>query len=247
MSAPIIGICTDHVSHVINEKFDRSYLKLYPQYVDSVVRAGGTPLVIPITADAESVRPLLGLVQGVVLIGSDDYPPQWFGKQPLPTDDPCTPQRAEFDRAFIRMLYDQTSLPVLAVCGGMQLTVIHCGGTLVQHLPDFTELEHRRGPDFYRYHDIEIEPGTVLRKAVGKARINVNTVHHQAADKVKPPLRITARAPDGVIEAVEFTNHPFRVGVQWHPERMLDDKPMQNLWQAFVAACRGPVTTPGSA
>lgn len=237
MAKPVIGICTDHVSQVVNPQFDRSYLKLYPQYVDSVVRAGGTPLVIPIVPDAESVRPLLALVRGVVLIGSDDYPSQWYGKQPLPTDDPCTPQRAAFDRAFMRILYEETMLPVLAVCGGMQLTVIHTGGTLVQHLPDVTKLEHRRGPDFYRYHDTDIVPGTVLHRAMGVDRLNTITVHHQSAEVVKPPLRVAAHATDGVIEAVEFTNHPFRVGVQWHPERMADSEPTQRLWKAFIAAC----------
>ncbi|MBE7491169.1 MAG: gamma-glutamyl-gamma-aminobutyrate hydrolase family protein [Planctomycetes bacterium] len=237
MTRPVIGICMDHVRDVPNPAFDRSYLKLYPQYVDRVVEAGGTPLVIPIVPDVASVKPLLGLVRGVVLIGSDDYPAQWFGKQPLPTDDPCTPQRAAFDREFIRVLYDETDLPVLAVCGGMQLTVIHTGGTLIQHLPDHTKLEHRRGPDFYRYHDVDIEPGTLLHRAVGVTRMNVITVHHQAAEVVKPPLKVTARATDGVIEAVEFTNHRFRVGVQWHPERMPESEPMRKLWRAFVAAC----------
>jgi putative glutamine amidotransferase len=234
---PVIGICTDHVSQVVNPTFDRSYLKLYPQYVDSVVRAGGTPLVIPIVPDTESVRPLLGLVQGVVLIGSDDYPSQWYGKKPLPTDESCTPERATFDRAFIRMLYEETTLPVFAICGGMQLTVIHTGGTLVQHLPDVTQLEHRRGPDFYRYHDIDVVPGSVLHRALGVDRMNVITVHHQAPETVKLPLKVTARATDGVIEGVEFSDHKFRVGVQWHPERMPESEPTQRLWKAFIAAC----------
>jgi putative glutamine amidotransferase len=237
MNRPVIGICTDHVSQVVNANFDRSYLKLYPQYVDSVVRAGGTPLVIPIVPDVEAVKPLLALVQGIVLIGSDDYPSQWYGKPPLPTDDPCTPERAAFDRSFVRVLYEETKLPVFAICGGMQLTVILGGGTLVQHLPDVTKLEHRRGPDFYRYHDVEITPGTVLHRALGVERLSVITVHHQAPETVKPPLVVSARATDGVIEAVEFPNHRFRVGVQWHPERMPESEPTRQLWKAFIAAC----------
>lgn len=238
VTRPVIGICMDHVQDVPNPAFDRSYLKLYPQYVECVIAAGGTPLVIPIVNDPQQVRPLLSLVQGVVTIGSDDYPAAWFGKPTLPTDDPCTPQRAAFDRAFVRMLFEETDLPVLAVCGGMQLAVIHYGGTLVQHLPDHTTLEHRRGPDFYRYHDIDIEPGTTMHAALGTTRTNVNTVHHQAAEAVQPPLRVCARAPDGTIEGIEFTNHRFRLGTQWHPERMAESEPMRRLWQAFVDACR---------
>lgn len=236
MTKPLIGICTDHVRHFPSPDRDRSYLKLYPQYCNAIIAAGGTPLVIPIVPNVDSIRPLLGLVQGVMLIGSDDYPAEWFGGETLPTDVPVTPERAEFDRALAQVLYDETELPVFAICGGMQLTAIFSGGKIIQDLPN-EPLEHRSGKDGFRKHSVKFESGSVFERAIGRREIEVNSLHHQAVESVGERLSISARAPDGVIEAIEFNDHPFRVGVQWHPERM-DDQNMRKLFEAFVAEAR---------
>lgn len=238
MNKPLIGICTDHVVHFPHPNLDRSYLKLYPSYVHAVLKAGGTPLVIPIVDNVEDIRPLLSLVRGVVMIGSDDYPSEWYGKPTLPTDKPCTPQRAAFDRPFARLLYEETRLPVLAVCGGMQLAGIHSGGALIQDLPN-KGVEHRAATDGTRTHGVEVAPGSLLARVTGATALTVNTLHHQAVERTGPRLKATAWAPDGVIEAVEWTDHPFRIGLQWHPERMPEDAAMQKLWRAFVDAARG--------
>lgn len=236
MTKPLIGICTDHVRHFPTPDRDRSYLKLYPQYCNAIVAAGGTPLVIPIVPSVDSIRPLLGLVQGVMLIGSDDYPAEWFGGKTLPTDVPVTPERAAFDREFVKVLYDETDLPVFAICGGMQLTAIFSGGKLIQDLPA-EPLEHRAGKDGFRQHSVAIEPASVFERVFGEREVEVNSLHHQAVEAVGERLKVSARAPDGVIEAIEFKNHPFRIGVQWHPERMTDTY-MPKLFEAFVAEAR---------
>ena len=232
MTKPLIGICTDHVRHFPSPDRDRSYLKLYPQYCNSIIEAGGTPLVIPIVPSVDDIRPLLSLVEGVMLIGSDDYPAEWFGGETLPTDVPVTHERAKFDRELVKLLYDETDLPVFGICGGMQLTAIFSGGRIIQDLPA-EPLEHRAGKDGFRRHEISVEPGSVLENALGLSRLEVNSLHHQAVESVGERLRISARASDGVVEAIEFKDHPFRVGVQWHPERM-DDQNMRKLFQAFV-------------
>ncbi|MBZ0137918.1 MAG: gamma-glutamyl-gamma-aminobutyrate hydrolase family protein [Planctomycetes bacterium] len=236
MTKPLIGICTDHVRHFPSPDRDRSYLKLYPQYCNAIIAGGGTPLVIPIVPDVQDIKPLLGLVQGVMLVGSDDYPAEWFGGKTLPTDVPVTPERATFDRAFVQVLYDETELPVFAICGGMQLTAIFSGGTLIQDLPS-QPLEHRAGKDGFRKHTVSIEAGSVLERVFGASEVEVNSLHHQAVESVGERLIVSARAPDGVIEAIEFKDHPFRIGVQWHPERM-DDSNMRKLFAAFVAEAR---------
>lgn len=238
MMKPLIGISVDHVRHFPQPDRDRSYLKLYPQYCNAIVAAGGTPLVIPIVPDVDDIRPLVDLVQGVVIVGGDDYPPEWFGKRAAPTDNPVTQERAEFDKRFADLVFGETDLPVLGVCGGMQLSAIWSGGTLVQNLPAKGPIIHRAGKDGYRYHDIDIVPDSVFARAVGATRIRVNSLHHQAVEYVKDPLVVSARAPDGVVEVVEFKDHPFRVGVQWHPERMDGDDHMQRLFRAFVIAAR---------
>jgi putative glutamine amidotransferase len=232
MRKPLIGITTDHVRHFAQPDRDRSYLKLYPQYCTAVIAAGGTPLVIPVVPDVQDIRPLLDLVQGVIIVGGDDYPAEWYGRQALETDVPVTRERAEFDRAFARLLFEETDLPVLGVCGGMQLTAIWAGGTLVQHLGEGV---HRDGKEGFTRHQVDVEPASAFGKALGVDRIEVNSQHHQAVESVAGPLRVCARAPDGVVEALEFADHPFRIGIQWHPERMPDDPYMANLFKAFVA------------
>ncbi|MCA8911127.1 MAG: gamma-glutamyl-gamma-aminobutyrate hydrolase family protein [Planctomycetes bacterium] len=233
MTKPLIGICTDHVRCFPQPDRDRSYLKLYPTYANAVIAAGGTPLVIPVVPRADDIRALLDLVQGVILVGGDDYPPEWYGKTPLPTDVLVTPERASFDREFTPMLYEQTDLPVLGVCGGMQMTAIWAGGTLLQHIGEGV---HRDGKTGFKRHKISIDPASRFAKIIGATEIEVNSQHHQAIESVAGPLVVSAKAPDGVIEAIEFTDHPWRIGLQWHPERMTDDARMQALFQSFVAA-----------
>ena len=241
MRKPLIGITTDHVRHFPQPDRDRSYLKLYPQYCTAVIAAGGTPVVIPVVPNAEEIRPLLELVQGVIIVGGDDYPAEWYGKQTIATDVPVTPQRASFDRAFAKMLYEETDLPVLGVCGGMQLTAIWAGGKLIQHLGEGV---HRDGKEGFTRHKVEVEAGSAFAKALGATSIEVNSQHHQAVESVAGPLKVCAKAPDGVIEALEFTDHPFRIGIQWHPERMPDNPQMQNLFKALIAAAAAHLNVP---
>jgi putative glutamine amidotransferase len=206
-----------------------------------VIAAGGTPVVIPIVPDAEDIRPLLELVQGVIIVGGDDYPAEWYGKQTIATDVPVTPQRASFDRAFAKMLFEETDLPVLGVCGGMQLAAIWAGGSLTQHLGEGV---HRDGKEGFARHALEIKPGSVFAKAIGATQIEVNSQHHQAVEKVAGSLVVSATAPDGVIEAIEFADHPFRIGIQWHPERMPESPQMQNLFRALIAAAGARMNVP---
>lgn len=232
MSKPIIAICTDHVTHFPVPGRDRSYLKLYPQYAQAVLAGGGTPMVLPMLDDVNELRPLLEVARGVMLVGADDYPAEWYGKATAPTDGPVTPVRAAFDRAFIRLLMDETDLPVFGVCGGMQLMTIHAGGTLVQDLPSVGKQGHKE-PDQPQAHEISITGG-VFAEVFGKST-TVNSMHHQAVEKPGRNQQVTATAPDGVAEAMQHTDHRFRIGVQWHPERMLHEPGMVRLFQAFVA------------
>lgn len=230
----------DYIVEIAPSGRDRSYLKQYPQYAQSVARAGGVPLALPILSDPEDLRPALEMLGGVVLVGSDDYPAQWYGQQPHPANRPCAPQRSEFDRRFVAMLYDQTTLPVLAICGGMQITAIHYGGALVQDIPSLggrivhSDKTSKSGAT----HQVEIAPDSVLARGMGGTTCVVNSLHHQAVAAAPGGWRATAVAQDGIIEAMEDPSHRFRVGTQWHPERM-NDKPARCLWRAFVDAASG--------
>jgi putative glutamine amidotransferase len=237
MTRPLIAVCTDHVAHFPSPDRDRSYLKLYPEYCHSVHNAGGTPMPLPIMPELDDVMPLLELAAGVVLIGADDYPAEWFNAKPQPTDVPVTPQRAKFDRVLIQWLLDESHLPVLGICGGMQLMAIHSGGRMIQDLPTDGEIIHRSGPDGYRRHDIDIEPDSHLARMFGATRMEVNSLHHQGVETPGEGWRVSARAPDGLIEAIEQPGDPLRIGVQWHPERMTQAE-MAPLFEGFIQACK---------
>jgi putative glutamine amidotransferase len=129
-------------------------------------------------------------------------------------------------------------LPVLGVCGGAQLLNIALGGTLVQHIPSHRPRagEHRRQGGSDSLHTVQVEEGSRLAAIVGAGALETNSSHHQAIDAVAPGLRVVARAPDGITEAVERSNGSLLLGVQWHPERLADRAPHLALFEALVQA-----------
>ena len=131
-------------------------------------------------------------------------------------------------------------MPILAICRGTQAINVVRGGTLHQHLPELsTEIAHRqRTPGDQTSHPVEIEPGSRLAQALGATRVDVNSFHHQAIDALGEGLRVSARAPDGTIEAVEDPRRPFLIGVQWHAETLVHRPYEAALFERFVDACR---------
>jgi putative glutamine amidotransferase len=126
---------------------------------------------------------------------------------------------------------------MLGVCLGCQVINVHRSGSLIQFLPDLPDkLEHRKLNDVVLRHDVTISPDSVLALAVRKTQISVNTYHKQAVDTVGRGLRVTARAPDGVIEAIEDPTMPLLVGVQWHPERISSEPEHSAIFKMLVEA-----------
>jgi putative glutamine amidotransferase len=124
---------------------------------------------------------------------------------------------------------------VLAICMGQQLINVVYGGTLIQHIE--TEIQHTRvEPGLDRFHSVTVEEDSLLHRILGARELEVNSSHHQAVDRLAPGLRVLARAPDGIVEAVQMTDKRFFIGVQWHPERLMDRPEQQQLFEAFVAA-----------
>ena len=134
------------------------------------------------------------------------------------------PDRQKFELALLAEV-EKRRTPILGVCLGSQLMNVHRGGSLVQFLPDDErdeKLEHRKMNDTSRRHPVNIQPGTILSKEVGKAEILVNTRHKQAIAKLGRGLHVNAKAPDGVIEGIEDPSMPLYLAVQWHPENLSD-------------------------
>jgi gamma-glutamyl-gamma-aminobutyrate hydrolase PuuD len=209
--------------------WDLDAVLLPRNYVDVLVSAGGTPVLLPaVPAAAAAVDAL----DGLVVTGGPDVDPAIYGAHPHRR---TAPPRAERDAAELAMLRRalERRIPVLAVCRGAQLLNVALGGTLVQHLPEVVGHDgHNPAPGVFGTTTVTLAAGSVVGSVVG-GRLRVACHHHQAVDRVADGLTVTGRAADGTVEAVELAGRAFAVGVQWHPEQ--DGKDVR-LFAALVAA-----------
>jgi gamma-glutamyl-gamma-aminobutyrate hydrolase PuuD len=201
-------------------------------------------LVAPILLDARlASEPELALdgLDGLVLPGGSDIEPGRYGARPNPRTQPPDPLRDEIECALLTAAIAR-GLPVLGICRGAQLLNVMRGGSLHQHLPDVVGTDiHMRRPDTMDgcTHDLEVFPDSRLAALVGAGPRTVVSHHHQGIDRLGEGLRVTARASDGVAEAIELDGSGLCLGVQWHPER---DGAADRLLAAFVAAVGAPVS-----
>lgn len=222
---------------LLSPDFEGRHFQLDRAYADAVAEAGGLPLVATYGAPVEK---LLDLAEGVVITGGAfDIPPSAYGDELRPGCGPLKEERTRFEWALLQGALER-GLPVLGVCGGMQLLNVVLGGTLVQDIPTEVAgaLSHeQKTPKDEPSHEIRIEEGSVLARAVGRAgEARVNSTHHQAVARLGRGLVVSATAPDGVIEAIEASTG-FVLGVQWHPERLLDSEPWNlAIYEALVRA-----------
>jgi len=227
---PRIGITT-YLEPTIWGVWERDASLLPRVYLDSVVAAGGVPLLLPPVGTDPTV---LDVLDGLIIAGGCDVDPSSYDAVPHPETVDTRPGRDEHEKVLIRAALDR-DLPLLAVCRGLQMLNVTLGGTLQQHLPDVVAHdEHRPSPAIFGTTEVKVEPGTLTARVFGD-RTSVQCYHHQAIDAVAPGLRVTARAGDGTVEAAEVDGHDFALGVQWHPEEDPDDL---RLFTALVAASR---------
>jgi putative glutamine amidotransferase len=219
-------------------------VRLNQSYVRALEGAGLLPLVVPPLDDADAARTILASVHGLVLTGGEDVHPARYGAEPHPATNPANPRRDAGELAFAeaaRLL----SRPTLAICRGIQVVNVALGGSLVQDITSQmpNALRHDAdAPRQARVHDVRVERDTVLARSLAAESIRVNSSHHQAVERLAPGLRLSAMAPDGVIEAAEWHGADWwMVGVQWHPEELVDTpEPWdRRLFAAFAAACAG--------
>ncbi|HVB30844.1 MAG TPA: gamma-glutamyl-gamma-aminobutyrate hydrolase family protein [Gemmatimonadaceae bacterium] len=215
-------------------------VRLNQRYTDALQRAGLIPVVVPPLAP-DAAHALLRRVDGLVLTGGEDVDPALFGAAPHPRADPPHPERDRSEIALTVAAHAQR-LPTLAICRGLQLVNVAFGGSLIQDIPAQRPhaLPHARDEDRgARVHGVTIDDGTRLAGALGATRLTVNSLHHQALDRIGRGLRVAARADDGIIEAAEWAGDEWwMVGVQWHPEE-LDQTPEawdRTLFGAFARA-----------
>ena len=210
-------------------------------YVEAVLRAGGVPVVLPPYFTPEGVARHTDACDGFVFTGGPDIDAARFGEESHPLMSPLPPQREEHDFALLEAVLAARK-PLLAICLGCQELSVMRGGTIIQDiLSEFPDaLQHSRKPvPTLTRHDATVEPGSLLASITGPGTISVNSSHHQAIRDPGEGLRVTAHAPDGIIEAIELIDHPFAVGLQWHPEYLVDEPTHLALFQGLVAACNG--------
>jgi putative glutamine amidotransferase len=207
-------------------------------YIESVRRAGGEPLVLEPGDDPhQSVERL----DGLLLSGGPDVDPGLYGETPHPTTV-VDRDRDSFEIPLSREAVAR-DLPLFAICRGVQVLNVAAGGTLVQDIPSAiqTDLDHRiPEPKHAAAHEVRITPDSVLASTLGEARqletCTVNSRHHQAVARVAPSFVVSAVSTDGVIEAIERPQSQFCVGVQWHPENFWGTGEFDGLFEAFVRA-----------
>ena len=201
----------------------RPRVRLNEAYVSAVRAAGLVPLIVPPVGERE-VGEILDAVDGLVLTGGEDVDPATYGAAPAPQTEPPHAARDACELAAARLAHDRR-VPTLAICRGIQVANVAFGGTLVQDIDAEcpASLPHERSDQRGdRVHEVHLEPAAMLAKALGADRLTVNSSHHQAVARIADGLRVTARAPDNIVEGAEWTADDWwMLAVQWHPEELM--------------------------
>jgi putative glutamine amidotransferase len=230
---PLIGLNMDFRAA---KKDAPAFSYLCAGYYDAVSKAGGIPLVVPPLSDAADLGRVLDVLGGMVMIGGADLDPRRDGFMLHASVRPLEPRREEFDRRLMRMISDRR-LPVFGIGVGMQLLNITEGGNLHLHIPEDIPraLPHKDPLDPAHRHALVVVPGSLMERVYGEGEIRVNSVHHMAIDEVADGFCVTARCPDGVVEAIESERSDwFAIGTQFHPESESASALDMRIFEEFV-------------
>lgn len=235
-SQPVIGFTLDYETAGGYSKMP--WYALRENYMTSVSAQGAIPVALP--HEPELAEQYLQMIDGLVITGGAfDVPPELYGQSTVHETVTTKQRRTAFEHAITSGAL-RLKKPILGICGGEQLLNVILGGTLIQHIPDTIAdaLAHEQpNPRTEAGHTVRIAENTLLHRIIGQSEIAVNSAHHQAVATVGKDVVINAIAPDGVIEGIEYTAHPFCLGVEWHPEYHITSADTA-VFEAFVAACR---------
>jgi putative glutamine amidotransferase len=243
MVKPIIGITPDFNPgnrEDMGGKEPTYFLRA--RYLQAVQDAGGVPMVLPLVRGLTQQEFLLQRLDGLLVTGSgSDLAPELYGERQRYPFRRMSEERAQLELGLSKLAF-RHALPTLGICGGMQSMNVALGGTLIQDIPSqlATKIQHRPKKSATKTaHLIHIEPSSLLRRIAKRSSIAVNSSHHQSVKSVPSSFQATAVAPDGVIEAIEASTHPFWLGVQWHPEYLYrQDAIQKRIFFALIKAAK---------
>ncbi len=237
---PLIGINTDYRSA---RRDAPAFAFRAAGYFDSLAKAGAVPLIIPPLEDEADLSRVLDLLEGMVLGGGADLDPRHDGFMVHPSQRLLESRRERFDRMLMRLIA-RRRMPVLGIGCGMQLLNVSQGGNLHLHIPEDLPraLPHIDAMDPAHRHALEVESGSLMERVYGEGEIRVNSLHHMAIDEVAAGFAVTARCPDGVIEAIESTMDDWlAIGTQFHPQSDSASALDLRIFEEFIAGITGKV------
>jgi len=211
-------------------------------YIYSVEKAGGTPVLIPVTENFETMSSLFDQLDGLLLAGGTDINPLLYGENPKFGLGNVNPMRDEWELELLTYFIEKRNIPVFGICRGHQLINIYFGGTLYQNLekdkPEGQLHWLTKYPSGYPGQEIDIQEKSKIYDIYQKEKIRVNSLHNQGIKKLGKGLIATAHSKDQIIEALEHESKPWIVGVQYHPELMTKEyNEQRKLFEAFIQAC----------
>jgi putative glutamine amidotransferase len=238
-SKPLIGLNADFRAA---KKDSPAFSYVSAGYYDAIVKAGGIPLILPPVVDEADLGRVLDLVDGVLLVGGADLDPRRDGFMLHPSVRPIDSRREDFDRLLVEMVAKRR-LPVFGIGTGMQLLNVSQGGNLLLHIPEDMPkaLPHKDPIDPAHRHGLEVVSKSLMERVYGDGEIRVNSLHHMAVDEVAPGFRVTARCPDGVIEAIESVTDWLAFGTQFHPEADSASALDLRIFEEFICGITGDV------
>jgi len=235
MMKPLIGLTA-------SMEIDQTVYTVNNRNIKAILKAGGMPIILPYFLEEEDVEQIADQIDGLYATGGYDIDPTLFGEEPHPGLGTIIPARDQSEIKLMKKLMELKK-PILGVCRGSQTLNIASGGDMYQDIyaqADQTLLQHKqKAPVEHMSHYVYVEKESLLHRITGQEKFKINSYHHQANRDVSSDFRISGKASDGIVEAIESKELPFVLGLQWHPEATtaIDDQPSVKIYEEFIKAC----------
>ncbi|WP_075617230.1 gamma-glutamyl-gamma-aminobutyrate hydrolase family protein [Paenisporosarcina indica] len=231
---PLIGITAE-----VRE--DGNYF-MPPVYANTITQAGGIPVLIPVLPD-EDLDSLCEQIDALFVTGGEDIDPSYYGQDPHIHLGKITPSLDAMEHALVQKILELDK-PYIGVCRGLHMLNVVTGGSLYQSIHSQREepvMQHKQKSErTHRSHPVKLDKDSMMYDMLKVEEFKVNSYHHQACNEVGSPLKVVARALDGIIEGMESTEHTFVFGFQWHPEEfaLVGDEPSKRIFKAYIDAAK---------